>query len=51
MARAGHSAAQMPQPMHLAASIWPLPSLLQNGAEYGQTVTQVMQEMHFCWLT
>src|ERR1039458_8120871 len=51
MARAGHSAAQMPQPMHLAASICPLPSLLQYGAEYGQTVTQVMQEMHFCWST
>ena len=46
MALAGHSAVQLPQPMQVAPCTSALLFSFTRGAMYGQTWTQVMQEMH-----
>jgi hypothetical protein len=46
MALAGHSAAQLPQPLHFAMSISASPFTLITGTSYGHTRTQVKQAAH-----
>ena len=46
IAMAGHSEVQLPQPMQVAPCTSALLNSLICGAMYGQTCTQVMQEMH-----
>src|SRR4030042_2200061 len=46
IALAGHSATQLPQPLHFASSISASPLALITGTLYGQTLTQVRQAAH-----
>jgi hypothetical protein len=47
IAFAGHTAAQVPHPMHFVLSIWHLPFPSSDIAIAGHTPMQVWQPIHF----